>query len=136
MIPPDEQQTKDLERLRRRFDISLIVAFGSRVRGVVHPDSDLDLGVLYGGKVKRLEVGAELQRIFPACRVDVATLNRADPLLLNEVNRSCRLLCGDAGEFDRFRLYAFHRYQDFKPYLKLEAQTNAARLAGLINAAE
>jgi predicted nucleotidyltransferase len=109
----------------------LILAFGSRIKGLVHRDSDLDLGVLYEEGQKSLDVAVDLQKVFPHCEVDFVNLNRADPLLLNEVNKGCLLLSGDKTDYHNFRIHAFHRYQDFKPYLQMEAQLNSRRLARL-----
>jgi predicted nucleotidyltransferase len=124
-------QQQQLECIRKKYGIRLILAFGSQIRGIVHQESDLDLGVLYEGEQKPLDVAAELQKVFPHHELDLVNLNRADPLLLNEVNKECRLLAGAETDYHNFRIRAFHRYQDFKPYLQMEAQLNSRRLARL-----
>ena len=134
MIEIDATQEQELEKIRRRHRIRIILAFGSQIKGLVHRDSDLDIGVLCDGEQKPLEVAVDLQKVLTGYQVDIVNLNRADPLLLNEVNKGCQLLSGDEGDFQNFRIHAFHRYQDFKPYLELEAQLNARRLARLKDA--
>jgi hypothetical protein len=52
--------------------------------------------------------------------VDVTVINRADPLLLQQIAAHHRLLYGTARDLDAFRRYAFKRYQDHRPYLALE----------------
>lgn len=131
MIELQADQKQHLESIRNRYKIRLILAFGSRIRGIVHKDSDLDLGVLYEEEQKILDVAVELQKAFPFSEVDLVNLNRADPLLLNEINKECQLLSGDETDFHNFRIFAFHRYQDYKPYLQIEAQLNSKRLARL-----
>jgi predicted nucleotidyltransferase len=113
--------------------VRLILAFGSRVNGWLHSNSDLDLAVLHNGESKPLEVAADLQDVFPEYEVDVVNLNRANPLLLKSVIKGCQLLAGEKSHYYEFRIHAFHRYQDFKPYLKLEGKLNARRLERLIN---
>jgi hypothetical protein len=41
-------------------------------------------------------------------------------LLLQKIVENCRLLHGATRRFQEFRLYAFHRYQDYRRYLDLE----------------
>jgi len=127
-----EGQSRRLAAILAEFDISFLVAFGSRVRGAARPDSDMDLGVMFRGTPRVLEVRFELQEVFPSVEVDLAVLNRADPLFLEQVNRSCRLLSGSEERYREFRRLAFHRYQDFRPYLKMEAETNRRRLEALV----
>jgi predicted nucleotidyltransferase len=134
VIEIDAAQQQELEKIRKRYRIRLLLAFGSRIKGFVHRDSDLDIGILYDGEQKSLEVAVDLQKVLPGYHLDIANLNHADPLLLNEVNKGCQLLSGNETEFQNFRIYAFHRYQDFKPYLELEAKINARHLESLKNA--
>jgi len=131
MVSLGEDQRRSLEELCARHGVALVVAFGSQVNGRARADSDLDLGVLFDRPPATLEVLFELQRLFPGVEVDVANLNRADPLFLNEINRSCQLLCGTRERYQELRRVAFHRYQDFRPYLRLEAETNRKRLEQL-----
>lgn len=53
---------------------------------MLHQRSEVDLAVLLGRMPRSLEAHAELlhdlQRLFPERQVDVALLNRADPLFL------------------------------------------------------
>lgn len=131
MLALAEQLSRRLEALCDQHGIALAIAFGSRVRGQARPDSDLDLGLLFDRPPDLLELQSELQVLFRGLEVDLAILNRADPLFLNEINRSCQLLCGDPERYQEFRRRAFHRYQDFRPYLRLEAETNRRRLEQL-----
>jgi predicted nucleotidyltransferase len=124
VIPLSIQKKQRLERIREQYDIRLIIAFGSRVSGVTHESSDLDIGILLETGRYPLKIFIELDRLFPDCEIDLANLNRADPLFLNEINKNCQLLSGKLLDFQLFRIYAFRRYQDFKPYLKMEAETN------------
>ena len=133
MIEILAEEKKQLDTIRKKYKSRLILAFGSRIRGIVHQDSDLDIGVLYEDEQKPLDVAVELQKAFPDFEVDLVNLNRADPLLLNEVNKECQLLAGDETDYHYFRIHAFHRYQDYKPYLRMEAQLNSRRLARLKN---
>ena len=116
-------ETQHLDEIARRHGVLLIVEFGSSVSGRLHRASDRDLGVLFREPrtFRALaELGHELQRAFPDREVDVAVLNRADPLFLKQVMERCRLVHGDPRRLTALRLYAFKRYQDHRRYLALE----------------
>jgi len=124
-----------LERLARRFGIRLILQFGSTVAGTCHPLSDMDIAVMFErGEVPlrvTLEVSEELRKMFPDREIDLAVLNRADPLFLRQITDNCRLLFGEPRDLAQLRLYAFKRYQDYRRFLALERQFVGDRLAAL-----
>ncbi len=121
-------QKRKLEEIRKEFGVSLIVAFGSRVKGVSHARSDLDIGILCA---RGFDPGiiSELSRVFPGEEIDIALLNHADPLLLKEVSESPVLLSGEAVDLQEFRMFAFRRFVEYRPYFILEAEVNARHLA-------
>jgi predicted nucleotidyltransferase len=125
-----------LGELAQRFGIRLILQFGSTVTGTTHDRSDLDLAVQLDTPVLSLETILEMQEAlqaqFPGREVDVAILNRADPLFRKKIMESCRMLFGTAQGFARLRLYSFKAYQDFQPYLELERQSVVRRLSALV----
>ncbi|MGO9409336.1 MAG: type VII toxin-antitoxin system MntA family adenylyltransferase antitoxin [Spirochaetia bacterium] len=128
MIEVTPSQAKQLDLLRTKYDIKLIVGFGSKVRGNVHQSSDLDVGVLFNRGTLTMKCLQDLEAVFPLEEVDPACLNRADPLFLGQITAQCALLSGTESDFHEFRCYAFQRYADFLPYLALEATTNSRRL--------
>jgi predicted nucleotidyltransferase len=125
-----------LRELAQRFRIRLILQFGSTVTGTTHDRSDLDLAVQLDTPAVSLQTVLEMQEAlqtwFPGREVDLAILNRADPLFLKKIVESCRMLFGTPQDFARLRLYAFKAYQDFQPYLELERQSVARRLSALV----
>ena len=121
-------QATQLERLRREHDIKLVIAFGSKVKGSTHRFSDLDIGLLFDYGGPSLKCIEDLNNIFPSEEVDLAFLNRADPLFLGQINSQCVLLSGSERDFNAFRCYAFQRSVDFLPYLAMEKETNTRRL--------
>jgi hypothetical protein len=57
--------------------------------------------------------------LFPGRKLDLAILNRADPLFLKQVTDNCRLLHGAQAELRRLKLSAVKRYHDHRKYLDL-----------------
>jgi predicted nucleotidyltransferase len=114
----------DFARVAERHGIRLLVRFGSTVTGGTHASSDVDYGVLFDDAapdVSRLgELVADLQALIPGREVDVAVLNRADPLFLKQVADTCELVHGSTADLAAFKLKAFHRYEDYRPFLAFE----------------
>ncbi len=129
MVDLSPPQKAALDELRREFGIRLLVAFGSQVKGITHAGSDLDIGILLERvDALRLDLLSRLADLFPGHRVDVALLNRADPLLLKEVCSNPVLLAGSEEDLLELRIYAFKRYMDYRPCFALEAATNERHL--------
>lgn len=133
---PFTESAPGLNELARRFGIRVILQFGSTVTGTTHDRSDVDLAVQLDTPDVSLETILEMQEAlqsrFPGREVDVAILNRADPLFRKKIMEGCRMLFGTAQDFARLRLYSFKTYQDFQPYLELERQSVARRLSALV----
>jgi len=129
-VPPENE----FERLARRHRIALILQFGSTVDGAVHERSDVDVGLLLDRRRPDLEelaeIDADLQRLFPERQVDLAVLDRADPLFLHQVVGRCRLLAGSPRRLAELKIYAFKRYQDHRRFLAMEREHVRRVLAG------
>ena len=112
------------DAIARRHGIRLLLQFGSSVTGKQHANSDIDLAVLLERAPASWESEADLvvdlQPLFPGCEVDVAVVNRADPLFLKQIMATARLLFGPKRALHELRIYAFKRYQDHRRFLALE----------------
>jgi len=124
----------DLERVARAQGIRLLLQFGSTVTGRVHAKSDVDVAVLLDRPRQTLdERGAmvhHLQALFPDRELDLAVLNHADPLFLEQVMDTARMLYGTDADLRRLQLLAFKRYQDHRKYLELERRFVADAVRG------
>ncbi|GIW55132.1 MAG: hypothetical protein KatS3mg082_1536 [Nitrospiraceae bacterium] len=124
-----------VENLARRMGIRLMLQFGSTVSGTHHPHSDLDIAVMFETDDVPLrvlsEISEELRELFPGQEIDLAVVNRADPLFVKKITERCRLLYGTEEDLACLRLYAFKRYQDHRRFLALERRFVSRRLAGL-----
>ena len=130
MDPSSEQ----IAPIAKKHGIVLLLQFGSSVTGRLHERSDVDLAVLLERVPRSLAVHAELlqdlQELFPDREVDLALLNRADPLFLKKITEACRLLYGSPRELQRLKIYAFKRYQDHRKYLEMERRYVERSLQG------
>lgn len=118
--------TPHAQEIARRHALELVLQFGSTVGGTVHAASDVDVAVLFGRRRIGFEelsaVTHDLHGLFPGREVDVAVLDRADPLFLKQILERCRLLAGSPRRLAELKMYAFKRYQDHRRYLALERE--------------
>lgn len=110
-LPSAEQ----LQPVAERYDLKLLVLFGSQAQGHTHPESDVDVAVLPTRPLtgsRRLELWSELTKIFEA-DVDLTSLDRAEPLLLYRV--ACTgipLYEGEKWAWENQKSYGCRRYWD------------------------
>ncbi|KKP78198.1 MAG: hypothetical protein A2271_04320 [Candidatus Moranbacteria bacterium RIFOXYA12_FULL_35_19] len=129
-----EQKLKTAE-IAKKQKLKLVVIFGSFASGKNRKDSDLDLGVLSEKEIsfeKQVALINEFSQIFKK-NVDLSVLNRANPLLLFEASKNPILLFGKKKEFFEFRLHAFHAYNDYQPFFKLENELNKKIIKSYVN---
>jgi len=100
------------QSIRARFSLNQVLAiyvFGSRVQGVVGPDSDLDLAVLVAGYAPPLalwELSGTLADMV-GCPVDLVDLRAASTVMQYQIitTGKCLWFCGvDAGLFESYVL--------------------------------
>lgn len=123
-----------LGEIAARHAIRLMVKFGSTVTGRQHPSSDLDVAVLLKGRPtmqEEMDLYADLHEVFPGEDLDLAIINRADPLFLKQIMQSCELVWGQPRELHELKMLAFRRYQDHRRYLELERRYVEQALQGV-----
>ncbi|MBP1718742.1 MAG: hypothetical protein H6Q43_2180 [Deltaproteobacteria bacterium] len=116
-----------LSPLFQKKDLQLLILFGSFVQGGRHPESDLDLALLFDQPAEILQLTNEVIRLVHTDRVDVVDLRRASPLLAFSIARKGRVLYERSpGLFNNFFSLAFRRYADTAKLR--DAQAEAVRL--------
>jgi len=78
-----------------KYQLDLILMFGSRAKGNVRPESDVDIAV-YGrqmfSETEKVQLTYELCTIFRTNDIDLVDLRTAPPLLKFEVFKNCKPL--------------------------------------------
>jgi predicted nucleotidyltransferase len=130
MDPSSEQ----IAPIAMKHGIRLLLRFGSSVTGALHARSDVDLAVLLERVPVSFQAHAallqDLQTLFPEREVDLAVLNRSDPLFLRKILEACRLLYGSPRVLQELKIYAFKRHQDHRKYLEMERRYVERSLRG------
>jgi len=121
-----KNQKLKIAKIAKKFQLKLIVIFGSFASGKNREYSDLDIGVLGSKDVffdEQIVLTNELSQIFNK-NIDLSVLNRANPLLLFQASKNPILIYGNRQNFLKFKLYAFNVYNDYAPYFKMEKNLN------------
>lgn len=122
------KQKKKIGQLAKKYGLDMVMLFGSFAAGKNREGSDIDIAVRSKKNLslnKELSFIADINKIIPG-RIDLSVVNHANPLHLYEISKNAILLYGEKNDFIKFKLYAFHRYNDYTPYFKLEEKINRA----------
>jgi len=107
------------ERLAAEPDLVLAIAFGSAVRGVAHPDSDFDLGVVCDEPLGPRRKGQLIRLVADVTGrpVDLVDLRTAGaPVLRSALRGGRKLVCRDRGAYERLVSRLVADTEDFLPY--------------------
>ena len=120
--PPLAYDADALGRVCDDLGLKLVVLFGSRATGTPPPtpESDLDLAVWAGTRLDFWACRKALADVFDGYRLDLALLERADPLFRHEIMRAGRCLWGDADRFADYRAFAYRAFVDAADLRALE----------------
>jgi uncharacterized protein len=138
-VPPVSPR-EVLASLADRFDLLLIMSFGSRAREALSwlddPSapmtkgrSDLDIGVLASTPLpvdSKVDIALALEDLFGVEPVDLVDLATADAFLAADIVRGERLFVRDETQADEYDLYVWRRAGDLAP---LERERQALILA-------
>lgn len=112
------------QTLAQKYDLGLVVLFGSHGRRKTKPDSDIDLAVKGGTKPlsRQMEQEFYLELIPLLERDDIDVINldhvRSVVLRYNIFSEGKILFEKEEGIFKRLLVHAYFEYQDFKKYLE------------------
>lgn len=130
-----KEQKLKIAKIAKKFQLKLIIIFGSFVSGKNRKDSDLDIAVLGLREVsfnEQIDLTSEFSKIFNK-NVDLSVLNKANPLLLFQASKNSILIYGRQEEFFKFKLHAFKIYNDYAPYFAMEKNLNKKIISAYAN---
>jgi uncharacterized protein YutE (UPF0331/DUF86 family)/predicted nucleotidyltransferase len=112
------------EQWCHKYDIEMVILFGSQAKGLARPDSDIDLGILLAkhpiSVEEELQLCMDLVGAVQTGKVDMVILNHADPFLCYEA--ACHGIAiyeGNPSTFDHFKVMVFKRFADTEPLRQL-----------------
>ncbi len=84
-----------IENLADKYQLDLILIFGSRAKGNFHPESDIDIAVYRKdilSETEKIQLTYELCNVFHIDNIDLVDLRTAPPLLVHEVLKDYEVL--------------------------------------------
>lgn len=118
-MPLPDRLTQSLRAVARRDPaVRALYVFGSRVDGTARPDSDLDVGVLYGApqSIEKTLGLEEALRRATGMPVDLVDAARATAFLALAIVRGDRVFARHEVQADLFDLYVLRRAGDLLPF--------------------
>jgi len=128
-------EKNQIEKIANRYKLKLVILFGSLASGQARYGSDAVVMVLFEKEPNLnivIALTIALEKVLKY-EVDLSIANHANPLLLRQVEKNSILLFGKRSDFFNFKLNAFHRYNDYKPYFELEEKVNKKIIAQYVH---
>ena len=116
-----EKQKRRIEEVAKKYQLKLVLLFGSRVDGKTHKESDYDVAYLPSKNLsydEEIDINSVFISIFPhkEGRIDTVDIRRVKPLLLFAIFTKCQVLFEqDHLIFPTYRAYAYKKYIEAKP---------------------
>lgn len=107
----------NIKSIIKKYNITLLVTFGSFNTERFSPNSDIDIAFKSERSLsidEKLDLINDFIDYFKRDRIDLVDIKRATPLLLYEIACKGRVLYEEEDAFLKFKLYASFRYSDTK----------------------
>ncbi|PIU16383.1 hypothetical protein COT20_00435 [bacterium (Candidatus Gribaldobacteria) CG08_land_8_20_14_0_20_39_15] len=114
---------KEIKKIAQKYNLAMVLLFGSQARGRVKPDSDIDIAYSTQNPLsikEKLDLNNDLGNFFRKDNVDQIDIKSANPLLLYEISRNSKLLFGKEIDYIKFKTRAFRIFIDSESLFKLE----------------
>lgn len=125
------KNTKNIKKLREiaeKYDLKLLLLFGSRAgnKKFLHKESDFDVAYLSQKDLdleEEAKLVCDLMPVFKSEKIDLMNLKKASPFLFYSIFQNCRILYADDPLlFYYLRSYAFKRYIEAKPLYQKKSE--------------
>jgi uncharacterized protein len=123
-----EQNTQDtiVEDVVAKYNLRLLILFGSRVKGGLHSESDYDVAYLSKDTLSLEDEGGlildlmEIIRVTDERLINLVNIRTAGPLLLKEIFDTHEVIFREDGDiYDTYKIYATKYYLDSRPLFEL-----------------
>lgn len=112
-----------IKKLAEKHNLSLVILYGSQVKGDIHKESDIDIAVLGIKPISTddlIALSNEFAEIFDVYEIDVKSLHNTDALFRYQVMSNSELLYGSSFNYNSFKAYAFRSYHDSTDLFRLK----------------
>lgn len=127
-----EKSKKIIKDLSKKYDLDLVLLFGSQASGKIHKQSDVDIaihGLEKFGPMDLAKIQFDFSSTLKIEQIEITDLKSATPLLLKEITDNSVLLYEkDENFYDEMKIYFLRRYYEARPLLKMRAAQLSASL--------
>lgn len=123
MIDINQTQEKALGELANKYDLKLIILFGSQVNGRIHQESDYDIAFLSNRELSLSEQSGFGEGLMPILRikderfVNIVDMKTAGPLMLYSITSKGKVLFERKPSFFlSLKLYAWKVFIDTQSF--------------------
>lgn len=113
---------KKIKEIVEKYELKLLLLFGSQVTGKTHPMSDFDFGYISKKDMSYLERGSldsDLARLV-RCDADAVDLKNLSPLFLKQIVKNNQIIFEESGVYCDFFSRATRTYFDAASIFKLQ----------------
>ncbi len=113
-----EEQKRKVQEIAQKYQVELLLLFGSQVTGKTHQESDYDLAYVGRRRLDLYERGQlmiDLASVFeiPLDKMELVPLRGSSPFFLKEVFTNANVLYAkDNVAFDRYKIYALRYFEE------------------------
>lgn len=119
-----KDQKSKVRKIAEEYGLKLVVIFGSFAAGKSRKGSDLDIGILAPREISfenQIDLINKFSQVFKK-NIDSTNLATANPLLLFEATKNVLPVYGENSELAKLKLKAFHAYNDYLPFFRMERE--------------
>lgn len=112
-----------IRALAEKYNLTLVLLFGSQAGGVIHKESDVDIAFVPERTLSvndEVRINYELTAVFGRNDIDTVNMRTAQPLLLQQIMDGATVLYEKTGlEFSRYEAYAQRRFREAQPLFEI-----------------
>jgi predicted nucleotidyltransferase len=109
-----EKIKPNIKQLAEKYNLSLVILFGSRATGKTHPQSDIDLAFLAKRNLDLMDESkliCDLMLILGSDKIDLTNLKKTGPLLMRRIFSNHKILfCKDLTQYYQYKIYSMKKY--------------------------
>ncbi len=108
-----EISQEKIKEIAEKYDLELVVLFGSQATGQIHTKSDVDVGIISRTKFDWGQLFMDFSTLFKRDDVEIVDLSAASPVLWRAVARDGQLLYEkNEGLYRRWKVYIWKIWLD------------------------
>lgn len=119
-----DKQIEKIKNIAKIYNLELVLLFGSQVsQSFLNKENDFDVAYLPKKKIdfqSEYHLNYEFTKVFGNTRVDTVNLEKAAPLLMQQIFQNHQILfCSDRKTYNIYKIYAFKRFIEAAPLFRL-----------------